>query len=87
MVELREITKDNYYTLWRLMIDEKYQGRGYGKQALNMGVKFLVENFKVKEIFTSVVQENINAKELYKIVGFKETSEISSNEIVMLHQM
>ena len=71
------------YNLWRFMIDKKYQGRGYGKQALLIGINYLVKNFNVKEIFTSVVPENIHAKKLYNIVGFNETGELSGNEIVM----
>lgn len=38
-----------YYTLWKLMIDEKYQNKGYGKKALRLGIDYLVNHFKVKE--------------------------------------
>lgn len=31
------------YTLWKLFIDEKYQGRGYGRKALELGVAWLKE--------------------------------------------
>lgn len=62
-----------YYTLWKLMIDKRYQNRGYGKEALKLGIRFLRERFEVSEIYTGVVPENITAKNLYKSVGFKET--------------
>ena len=26
----------NYFTVWRFMIDEKYQNKGYGKEALTL---------------------------------------------------
>jgi diamine N-acetyltransferase len=62
-----------YYTLWKLMIDKRYQNRGYGKEALKLGIRFLRERFEVSEIYTGVVPENTTAKNLYKSVGFKET--------------
>ena len=62
-----------YYTLWKLMIDRQYQGRGYGKAALELGVVFLKERFRVKEIFTGVIPENKAAKNLYRSVGFEDT--------------
>ena len=32
---------DGNYNLWRLMIDKKYQNRGYGKQAVELALKFI----------------------------------------------
>ena len=63
----------NYYTLWKLMIDQQYQGRGYGKAALELGIAFLKERYQVKEIFTGVIPENRTAKSLYQSVGFEDT--------------
>ena len=62
-----------YYTLWKLLIDKRYQRQGYGRQALEQGIVFLKETFRVKEIYTGVIPENRAAKELYHSVGFAET--------------
>ncbi|MGI6173599.1 MAG: GNAT family N-acetyltransferase [Christensenellales bacterium] len=62
-----------YYTIWKLLIDEKYQGRGYGKKALELGVRYLRERFQVTKVYTGVLPENDVAKSLYKSVGFMET--------------
>ena len=62
-----------YYTLWKLLIDERYQHRGYGGKALELGIAFLKEKFRVKEIYTGVIPENQAAKELYHSIGFEET--------------
>lgn len=62
-----------YYTLWKLLIDRKYQHRGYGRKALELGIAFLKEKFHVTEIYTGVLPENHTAKKLYLSVGFKET--------------
>ena len=62
-----------YYTLWKLMIDRQYQGQGYGKASLELGIAFLKHRFRVKEIFTGVIHGNEAAKSLYHSVGFEDT--------------
>lgn len=61
------------YTLWKFMIDEKYQNKGYGKQALTLGIEYLVQNFHVKSVYTGVAFGNTVAKKLYESLGFRET--------------
>lgn len=73
----------NCYTLWRFMIDEKHQNKGYGKIALSLAINYMIDSFGIKELFTSVVPENSAAKNLYNSLGFNETGELSGNEIVM----
>ena len=63
----------DYYTLWKLLIDERYQHQGYGRKALELGIAFLKERFRVKEVYTGVLPENHTAKKLYHSVGFTET--------------
>ena len=63
----------NQYTLWKLLIDERFQNNGYGKESLKLGIHYLVNRFKVKEVFTGVAFGNDIAKNLYESFGFKET--------------
>ena len=56
-----------------LLIDERHQNKGYGKEALKLGIHYLVNHFKVKEIFTGVAFENQIAQNLYQSFGFKKT--------------
>ena len=72
-----------YYTLWKLLIDEKYQNRGYGKKALRLGIDYLVNRFRVKEIYTAYYESNRIARNLYASVGFCETGEIAGTEVGM----
>ena len=72
-----------YYTLWKFMIDEKYQNKGYGKKALKLGINYLVNRFKVKEVYTAYYAANRIARDLYASIGFCETGEIVGNEIGM----
>lgn len=62
-----------YYTLWKFMIDERYQNRGYGRKALELGINFLRDHFDVSEIYTGVAPGNEMAKHLYSSMGFEDT--------------
>ena len=63
----------SYYTLWKFMIDSRYQNKGYGRRALELGIQFLQNRFNVSEIYTGVVPGNFVAKKLYESVGFVDT--------------
>jgi len=61
------------YTLWKLLIDEKHQNKGYGKQALRLAAAYLAETFHPEEIYTGVCQGNACAKHIYLSFGFEAT--------------
>ena len=63
----------NYYTLWEFMIDHRYQNRGYGRQALKLGIDFVKKRFNPDSIYTGVAPGNSVAKGLYESVGFVST--------------
>lgn len=72
------------YSIWRLMIDEKYQRRGYGRQALRLALEF-VRTFpcgKAEYCYLSYEPENAGAKRLYSEFGFQENGEMDGEEIV-----
>lgn len=75
--------EENHYYLGRLMIDEKFQGRGYGKAATLAVIEELRKLDDCKEVFLSFVPENTNAERLYKSVGFERTGKLNGSEIVM----
>jgi diamine N-acetyltransferase len=70
------------YILVRLMIDARFQGRGFGRDALAA----VVETVRARGLGTmrlSVVPENVQALEFYRRNGFAETGELEGREIVM----
>ena len=72
------------YSIWRLMIDEKYQNKGYGKEALRLALEF-VRSFPCGEAefcYLSYELENMKAKKLYSEFGFLENGEKDGDEIV-----
>ena len=66
------------YLIWRFMIDKKYQGKGYGKEAFQLALDY-VRTFpvgKAKYCWLSYEPENETARNLYRSFGFKEVEEM-----------
>jgi len=74
------------YILVRLMIDDGFQGRGYGRAALDEIVA-LIRDRGLPTIRLSVVPENEQALDFYRRNDFAETGEIHGGEIVMERQI
>lgn len=75
---------DGNYCLWRFMIDEKYQNKGLGKEAMKLAIEYLKSEpcGKAKLCWLSYEPENEKAKALYAACGFVENGEICGDEIV-----
>lgn len=65
----------------RLMVDEKFQGRGYGR----FGMEAILETFRANELIKvvgiSYEPENEGARKLYASLGFVETGRIIEDEV------
>lgn len=71
----------------RLMIDQKYQGKGYGKMAILKLLDLMKEKYGNIKLYTSIEPKNIIAQKLYESLGFKKTGEIMWDEEVMVIQL
>ena len=72
------------YSLWRLMIDKRYQHKGYGKKAVELALDF-IQTFpcgKAEYCWLSYEPENTVAKELYASFGFVENGDMDGEEII-----
>ena len=69
----------NQYTLWKFLIDKKYQNKGYGREALIQGIRYLKDRFGAEEVYTGVKPGNENAKHLYRSVGFEATGLVEND--------
>ena len=79
------IAKDNY-NIWRFMIDKKFQGKGFGKKAIELALEF-INTFPcgtAKYCWLSYESDNDVARQLYQSVGFVETDEKDGEEIVAI---
>jgi diamine N-acetyltransferase len=71
----------------RLMIDQRFQGRGLGRQALEAAVEWIVRERGVDRVRLSVVPSNEAARALYRSAGFVETGELDDGELVMVRRI
>lgn len=71
-------------TLWiiRIMIDARFQGKGYGRTAMEKVIEHIRNNFTQKELFISFVPENEFARKLYTSLGFEDTGRFEDGETV-----
>ena len=72
------------YCLWRLMIDERWQGRGYGKQAIEKAVEYVrTKPFGEAEYcWLSYDPDNQRLGKLFTSFGFAETGEMDGEEAI-----
>ena len=82
------IAKGNY-NIWCLMIDKKFQEKGFGKKAMDLALEF-INTFPcgtAKYCWLSYESDNNLAQQLYKSVGFVETDEKDGEEIVAILEL
>ncbi|WP_035430199.1 GNAT family N-acetyltransferase [Bacillus sp. UNC322MFChir4.1] len=72
---------DDMYWINGFIIDEKHQGKGYGRAALREMVNWIINQYQqCKEIRLTVHKENDAARRLYKRFGFVEAGEFDEEE-------
>jgi diamine N-acetyltransferase len=65
------------------MIDEKYQGRNYGRKAMELVIKRTKSLPKAKTLNLSMVKAEGSPEFFYKKFGFEFTGKIEEGEHVM----
>lgn len=71
----------------RLMIDRRYQKKGYGRIALLELFKLVSERLGHIPFYTSYEPDNKVAEKLYKSLGFVSTGEVIEGENYMIKQL
>jgi diamine N-acetyltransferase len=69
--------------LWRLMIAGSYQGKGYGKRALNKLIQHL-KAMGIPLLFTSCGQDEGSPEGFYRKLGFMPTGDHYGDEIELV---
>lgn len=65
----------------RLMVDEKFQGRGYGRFGMEKMLEVFRADARVHAVGISYEPENETARKLYASLGFVETGRIIEEEV------
>lgn len=66
--------------IMRLMVDERYQGRGYGSEIMDQVLEVFRGKHEIKNIGISYEPHNETARKLYASLGFVEPGEILDGE-------
>lgn len=63
----------NAYNICQIFIDKRYQGKGYGKQALSLILSMMTEDGKYNQVYVSYIRGNETARKPYESLGFVHT--------------
>ena len=81
MLSLDEKTPEYY--IWRFMIDARYQGRGYGRAALELTIDHVRPLPRATEVLLSYVPAPGSPEAFYRAAGFEPTGQVIEGEAVM----
>lgn len=65
----------------RLMVDARFQGKGYGRFGMQKMLEIFRADERIKEVGISYEPENDVARKLYATLGFIETGRIIEEEV------
>lgn len=80
-----EVGRPEYipHYLWKLLIDERYQRRGFGTATLDLIVEYFRGRPGVEVLNTSAGQGEGSPIAFYERYGFERTGEIRSDEVML----
>ncbi len=78
--------REGCWWIVRLMIDSRYQGRGYGRAAMRAAIAMLSSFAGCKAFKVSYDPENLAAEALYLSLGFRPTGEVLDGETVAVYE-
>lgn len=74
---------DGEYWIYRMMVDKKYQSKGYGKKILEKLLGILEQDKNHNKLFLGVHKESASAVKLYEGFGFLFTGQVFGSEHIM----
>jgi diamine N-acetyltransferase len=72
------------YTIWRFMIDQRYQGMGFGRRAMELVLQHIASRPNAKEVRLGYHRDDGGPEGFYKKMGFENTDEMWDDEHVMV---
>ena len=88
-VMLSDNAEEPEYFLWRLMIDERFQGRGYGRRTIGLLIAYVRTRPGATALLTSAFAGPGSAIPFYEKMGFVLTGEVDpeDGELVMRYDL
>jgi diamine N-acetyltransferase len=81
-VMLDDDASKSSYNLWRLMVADGFQGRGYGRRAVELLIDYVRSRPGATTLTTSWVPGEHGPAEFYRKLGFVPTGEMDGGEVV-----
>lgn len=74
--------------IWRFLIDQAFQGRGYGRQTIEAVVEMAKQQTQMTKVVADYVDGNEPMKKILLDLGFEETGfDPDNNEHIMVYQL
>ena len=87
-VMLEDDTQTSSYSLWRFLIDSRFQKRGVGRRAMEQVIDYVRTRPSAKALFTSHVPDEGHAGKFYEKLGFIYTGETDEDgELIMRYDL
>jgi diamine N-acetyltransferase len=80
---LRDDPEAREYILWRLMIDARYQGKGYGRAAIELLKEHVRTRPGAEVLYTGHEPGEGSPAGFYQRLGFVYTGELEEDELIM----
>jgi len=72
---------DGQHWIYRLMIADAYQGKGYAYEAMKLVLAEIRADRTRDRVYLDCKHENTAAQKLYEKLGFKRTDEFDDKEV------
>ena len=73
--------------LWRLMIDQRYQRRGIGREVMRLVLEYVRSRPGIHYFYTSYVPEPGGPEPFYLGLGFEPNGEVEDGEVVVIYPL
>jgi diamine N-acetyltransferase len=73
--------------LWRLMIDQRHQKRGIGREAMRLVLNHVLSRPGIHYFYTSYVPEPGGPGPFYLGLGFEPNGEVEDGEVIVLYPL
>ena len=72
--------EEEFYEICRLMIDRRFQNKGFGTQALRLILEEMKSRFGCREVYLSTGPENARGRHVYEKAGFRSEHRMLDDE-------
>ena len=72
--------EEDFFELCRIMIDHKYQNKGYGTEAIRLVLEEMKKLDGCTQVYLSTDPENARGKHVYEKVGFRSENRMVDDE-------